>query len=60
MTRLYSLRSLQIVYGMAFMALVVIAGVVGTVGLSLSGHGSREAQRVGTLLQAVEHTRGDL
>ncbi|MDP6518239.1 MAG: HAMP domain-containing protein, partial [Alphaproteobacteria bacterium] len=56
----YSLRSLQIVYGMAFMALVVIAGVVGTVGLSLSGHGSREAQRVGTLLQAVEHTRGDL
>jgi signal transduction histidine kinase len=60
MKRLNSLRSLQVVYGLAFIALIAITGVVGVVGMGLSERGAAEARRIGTLIQTVQQARGDL
>ncbi len=60
MKRLNSLRSLQTVYGLAFLVLILITGVVGVVSVGLSEHGAQEARRIGMLLRIVQEVRGDL
>ena len=60
MPHLQSLRTLQTVYGLAFLALVVIAGVVGTTGLVLNERLTSEALRLNRLQQVAEEARGDL
>lgn len=60
MKKLYSLRALQTVYGLAFLLLLLISTVGGLVAFQASEQSSLEAQRVGTLLKTVEVTRGDL
>ena len=60
MKKLYSLRALQTVYGLAFLLLLLISAVGGLIAFQASEQSSLEAQRVGTLLKTVELTRGDL
>lgn len=60
MRKFYSLRHLQTLYGLSFLVLLLVAAVVGGVGLSTSREISAEAQRMGRLLQSIEQVRGDL
>ena len=60
MPHFQSLRTLQTLYGLAFLALVVIAGVVGTTGLVLNERLTSEALRLNRLQQVAEDARGDL
>ena len=60
MPHFQSLRTLQTVYGLAFLALMVIAGVVGTTGLVLNERLTAEALRLNRLQQVAEEARGDL
>ncbi len=55
-----SLRRLQWIYGLAFAALVLVAGIAGALGLVTMSRTAQEAQRIGKLLEIVETTRGDL
>ena len=59
MPHFQSLRTLQTVYGLAFLALVVIAGVVGTAGLVLNERLTAEALRLNRLQQVAEEARGE-
>jgi signal transduction histidine kinase len=60
MPRFQSLRILQTLYGLAFLALVVVAGVVGTTGLVLNDRLTSEAARIDRLQRVAEEARGDL
>lgn len=60
MKQFYSLRSLQLIYGFAFLLLLSVSAIGGLLAFQASERSSMEAQRVGTLLKTVELTRGDL
>lgn len=60
MIRFQSLKTLQMLYGLALLALVVVAGVVGTAGLVLNEQWAAEAARIERLQQVAEEARGDL
>lgn len=60
MAAIRSLRSLQLIHGLALVLLVGITGVAGTVGLVLSERWSAEALRIDSLLRLAEEARGDL
>jgi len=55
-----SLKSLQLAHGIAFLALVIITGIVGAAALELRREASRETLRLNQLLTTVHETRGDL
>ena len=57
MPRFQSLRTLQTLYGLAFLALVIIAGVVGTTGLILNDRLTSEAARIDRLQRIAEEAR---
>jgi len=60
MTRFQSLKTLQFLYGLALLALVVVAGIVGTAGLILNERWAADAARIEHLQQVAEEARGDL
>ncbi|HEX9647171.1 MAG TPA: ATP-binding protein [Alphaproteobacteria bacterium] len=55
-----SLRTLQLVYGLALTILIVVAGAAGIVGLVLAERWSGEARRVERLAQLAQVVRGDV
>lgn len=60
MTRFQSLKTLQTLYGLALLAFVVVAGIVGTTGLVINERSAAEAARLDRLQQVAEGARGDL
>lgn len=60
MQRFGSLRTLSLLHGIAFLALVAITGVVGSAALMLRHEASEESLRLNRLMNTVQETRGDL
>ena len=60
MGQFYSLRTLQLIYSLAFILLLLVSAVGGRLAFEASERSSVESQRVGRLLQTVELIRGDL
>ena len=60
MGQFYSLKTLQLIYSLAFILLLLVSAVGGRLAFEASERSSVESQRVGRLLQTVELIRGDL
>ena len=60
MGQFYSLRTLQLIYSLAFILLLLVSAIGGRLAFEASERSSIESQRVGRLLQTVELIRGDL
>ena len=57
---IYSLRGLLLGYNLAFLLLVIITGALGWTGVELRQQIADEADRVSTLLNLAQETRGDV
>lgn len=55
-----SLNYLLLIHELIFVLLVILAGTAGWVGIHQWQEASRESQRINTLIQEVQQTRGDL
>ncbi|MBL26457.1 MAG: sensor histidine kinase [Rhodospirillaceae bacterium] len=60
MQRFGSLRTLSLLHGIAFLALVALTGIVGSAALMLRHEASEESLRLNQLMNTVQETRGDL
>ncbi|HSH71948.1 MAG TPA: HAMP domain-containing sensor histidine kinase [Methylophilaceae bacterium] len=55
-----SLNDLLLIHELAFILLVVLAGAAGAIGIQLGDKSSLESQRINSLVQEIQQTRGDL
>lgn len=57
---MYSLRGLLLGYNLAFVLLILVTGATGWLGVELRQRSAEEADRLNTLLNLVQETRGDV
>ena len=55
-----SLKDLLLIHELAFILLIILAATAGAVGIHLWGESSQESNRISSLVQEVQQTRGDL
>lgn len=55
-----SLKDLLLIHELAFILLIILAATAGAVGIHLWGKSSQESNRINSLVQEVQQTRGDL
>lgn len=55
-----SLKDLLLIHELAFILLIILAATAGAVGIHLWGKSSQESNRISSLVQEVQQTRGDL
>ena len=60
MFRIYSMRGLLLGHNLAFLLLIVVTGAMGLVGVELRQRAAEESQRLSTLINLVQETRGDV
>lgn len=60
MSRPKSLKDLLLVHELAFILLIAIAAVSGLAGIYSWDHSAQESQRINSLIQEIQQTRGDL
>jgi len=60
MARQKSLKDLLLIHELAFILLIILAGASGSIGIHLWDKSSHESQRINSLIQEIQQTRGDL